>query len=100
MQTAAVSLFSLPEFFPTEGHRMGAVLDATGSNSRRDELVALRVRIATAIDDEKTPARDLAALTRRQIDISKEIETLDRIEQAEKIDARVPGRRSFDIGAI
>lgn len=64
---------------------MGAVSAAAESGDRREELVAMRVRIAGAIDDEKTPARDLAALTRRQIDIAKEIEAIDK-QAAEEVD--------------
>lgn len=52
------------------------VLEAAESGDYLAELVALRRRIATAVSDPNTPARDLAALTRRQLEISKEIRAL------------------------
>lgn len=53
-----------------------SVLEAAESGDYLAELVALRRRIATAVSDPNTPARDLAALTRRQLEISKEIRAL------------------------
>ncbi|OBI72047.1 hypothetical protein [Mycobacterium sp. E740] len=40
-------------------------------------LVALRNRIAKAIDDPKTPAPALAALIRQQMDIAVRIQSID-----------------------
>ena len=53
-----------------------SVSDAAESGSRLAELRAMRRVIARRIDDEATQARDLAALSKRQMDISKEIEEL------------------------
>lgn len=53
------------------------VKDAADSGHRRDLLVALRSRIAKDIDSTTTPARDLAALSRRLLEIAKEIEAID-----------------------
>jgi hypothetical protein len=50
---------------------------AADSGERRDLLVALRARIAADIDSPNTPPRDLAALSRRLLEIVKEIEALD-----------------------
>ena len=50
---------------------------AASSGSRRDLLVALRARIAADIDSPNTPPRDLAALSRRLLEIAKDIEALD-----------------------
>jgi hypothetical protein len=50
---------------------------AADSGERRALLVALRARIATDIDSSNTPPRDLAALSRRLLEIAKEIEALD-----------------------
>lgn len=50
---------------------------AADSGSRRDLLVALRSRIASTVEDPNTPARDLAALSRRLLEIAKEIEAID-----------------------
>lgn len=63
--------------------RVLSVVEAAESGSRREELVAMRRRIARALDDPNTSARDLAALSRRQIEISKEIEAIDLREAEE-----------------
>lgn len=52
------------------------ILDAAESGSRIEELRAMRRRIARAMDDPNTPARDLAALSRRQLEIGREIEAI------------------------
>ena len=54
-----------------------SVKAAADSGMRRELLVALRARIATDIDNPNTPARDLASLSRRLLEIVKEIEALD-----------------------
>lgn len=53
------------------------ILAAADTGTRRDLLVATRKRLASACDDPNTPARDLAALTRRLLEVSKEIEAID-----------------------
>lgn len=45
--------------------------------SRRELMVAMRDRIATAVTKADCPPRDLASLTKRLADITKEIESLD-----------------------
>jgi uncharacterized protein with PhoU and TrkA domain len=52
------------------------VTQAASDGNRLEELQAMRLRVARAIDDPNTPARDLAALTRRQIEMGKEIEVI------------------------
>lgn len=52
------------------------ILEAAEQGSRVEELRAMRRRIARAMDDPNTPARDLAALSRRQLEIGKEIEAI------------------------
>ena len=56
--------------------RVLSILDAAEAGSRIEELRAMRRRIARAMDDVTTPARDLAALSRRQLEIGKEIEAI------------------------
>lgn len=63
------------------------VLAATEANDRESELVAMRRRIARAIDDADTSPRDLAALTRRLTEVSKELELLRQQQQEEAEDA-------------
>jgi hypothetical protein len=61
------------------------VQSAAEGGSRRELLVALRARIATGIDNPNTPARDLAALSLRLLDIARELELLDAAEKADDI---------------
>lgn len=44
----------------------------------------MRRRIARALDDPNTAARDLAALSRRQLEISKEIEAIEIAEDEDQ----------------
>jgi len=66
-----------------------SVSAAADSGSRRDLLVAMRARVALAVEDSGTPARDLAALTRRLMEIAKDIEQLDLKELGEGADVAV-----------
>lgn len=59
-----------------EKARPTSILEAAEQGSRIEELRAMRRRIARAMDDPNTPARDLAALSRRQLEIGKEIEAI------------------------
>jgi hypothetical protein len=54
-----------------------SVLDATEHGSRRDVMVMLRRRLAASIDDPSAPARDMAALTRRILEVDKTIREID-----------------------
>lgn len=52
------------------------ILEAAELGDRLEELRSMRRRIAKALDDPNTPARDLAALSRRQIEIGRDVDTL------------------------
>lgn len=52
------------------------ILEAAQEGSRLAELKAMRLRLARALDDPNTSARDLGALSRRQLEIGKEIEAI------------------------
>lgn len=56
------------------------VTQAASKGSQRDLLVAMRDRVAKDVESPNTPARDLAALTRRLMEITKEIEAIDARE--------------------
>lgn len=62
-----------------------SVLEAAESGSYLDELLALRRRCAVAVTDPTTPARDLAALMRRQIEISKEIRAITSADGGDEV---------------
>lgn len=59
-----------------EPKRPATILEAAEAGSRIEELRAMRRRIAKALDDPNTAARDLAALSRRQIEIGRDIEAI------------------------
>ncbi|WP_407559583.1 hypothetical protein [Mycobacterium paraintracellulare] len=50
---------------------------AAASGDLRQMLVALRNRIAKAIDEPRTPAPALAALIRQQMEITAKIQAID-----------------------
>lgn len=60
----------------TEPEAAKTVLEAATGGQRLELLTALQNRIATAIDNPKTPARDLAALTNRSLEIAEQIEQI------------------------
>lgn len=74
------------------------VTKAASDGTRRELLVAMRARVATAVEDPNTPARDLAALTRRLMEIAKDIEAIDARDE-ESGSAPVEDE-SFDASAI
>lgn len=63
-----------PDEKPTP--KITSILEAAESGSRLEELRMMRRRIARAMDDPNTPARDLAALSRRQLEIGREVEAI------------------------
>ena len=62
----------------------GTVSAAAASGSRRDVLVALRDLTARSLD-EGVPPRDLASLTRRLLEITKEIEAIDAASSGDSV---------------
>ncbi|ADG96555.1 conserved hypothetical protein [Segniliparus rotundus DSM 44985] len=77
---------------------LGPVARAVETGSEIDRLNALQARLAGAIDDEGTPPRDLAALTRRLQDVSERLDSL-MSEKAEQVAAIVEDER-WDGSAI
>ena len=76
------------------------ILEAVDAGDRLAELVAMHRRIAKAVQSEDTAARDLAALSRRQIEISKEIESLRRLADEEAAENAVSADEEFDAAAL
>ena len=58
---------------------------AAATGDQRKLLVAMRTRIAEAVGDPNTPARDLAALSRRLLEIAKDLKALDAAEEDDDI---------------
>ena len=76
------------------------VLEAASVGTRRDLLVAMRARVAAAVADLNTPARDLAALTRRLMEIAKDIEAIDAAVEQEGRDGQATPDEQWDESAI
>lgn len=60
-----------------------SVTEAAAKGSARELLVATRDRIAVAVENPNTPARDLAALTKRLMETVRELEAIDARESEE-----------------
>ena len=59
----------------------GTIFEAAQSGNHEAMLVATRDRIAVTLDNPETPARDLASLSKRLMEISREIEKLQAVEE-------------------
>lgn len=75
------------------------VTEAAEANDTRAMLVASRRRIAVAVEDPNTPARDLAALTKRLMETAREIDAIDARELEAEAHADVEDGK-FDAAAI
>lgn len=56
------------------------ITQAADGGSLKDQLIALRERVAKTVDDPNCPPRDLAALSRRLIEIGREIAAIEAQE--------------------
>lgn len=65
---------------PPEPKRRMTITEAAAKGTVRDQLVALRERLATTVQDPNCPPRDLASLSRRLMEITREIEAIDARE--------------------
>lgn len=69
-----------------------SITEAASSGTVRQQLCALRDRVAKTVEDPNCPARELAALSRRLMEITKEIEAIDvrALEESDGAGARTP----------
>jgi hypothetical protein len=74
------------------------VTEAASKGTPRQLLVAMRDRVALDVENPNTPSRDLAALTRRLMEISKEIAHIDA--QGDEQDGAEVSDGAFDASAI
>jgi hypothetical protein len=81
-------------------NRAKSVSRAASGGDRRELLVAMRARIAKAVEDPTTPARDLAALSRRLLEIAREIEALDVAADQEAAENAEVDDEAFDAEAL
>lgn len=76
------------------------VVEAAQGGSTRELLVATRDRIATAVENPNTAARDLAALTKRLMETVREIEAIDAREAQEAGENVEVSDGEFDASAV
>ena len=76
------------------------VAEAAAAGDIRAMLVAMRAEVALRVGDKATPARDLAALTKRLLEISREIEAQDAREAEEAHERAATPDEPFDAAAI
>lgn len=60
------------------------IAEAAANGSERDLLVAMRDAIAADLD-EGVPSRDLASLTKRLMEITREIKAIDAAESGDDV---------------
>lgn len=89
-----------PDDKPPSRKTIKSVLEAAEGGSRIDELVQMRRVIARALDNENTAARDLASLSKRQIEISREIDALERQAKEEAEESAVTADEAWSAEAI
>ena len=78
-----------------------SVTQAAAGGDTRELLVAMRSRIAVAVEDPTTPARDLASLTKRLSDIAVAIAAMDATaEQEASDDAAEVEDGDFDAASV
>lgn len=76
------------------------ITEAAERGTTRELLVAMQTRIAEAVEDKKTPARDLAALTKRLMEVTRDIEAIDARDKQEGERAGPVSDEAFDAQAI
>lgn len=76
------------------------VSDAAERGTTRELLVTMRNRIAKAVEDPNTPARDLAALTKRLVEVVRDIEAIDAREDQDAQERDAAQDAAFDASAI
>lgn len=89
-----------PDEKPPTSRQVKTVTQAADTGTMRDLLVAMRTRTAKAVEDPNTPARDLAALTRRLLEIAREIESIDAAVREESDENGTAPDEAFDASAV
>lgn len=76
-----------PDDAPPEPERREpkSIAEAAAAGDYRTTLVKLRDRLARQLDDPNTPPRDMAALSRRFLEVVREVEALDKADGNDEI---------------
>jgi len=78
-----------------------SISEAAEAGDRLAELQAMRRRLAKALDDPMCPPRDMAALSRRQLEIGREIDAMTAAAEREAdVDHRATEAEAWDEAAI
>ncbi len=85
---------------PGETPKIKSVTEAAAGGTTRELLVAMRARIAEAVEDRNTPARELAALTKRLVEVVRDIEAIDARDEQEAGRSEPVSDEAFDASAI
>jgi len=80
--------------------KVKTVTEAADEGTTRELLVAMRARVAKAVEDPNTPARDLAALTKRLVEVVRDIEAIDAANQQGTGEGDDVDDAEFDASAI
>lgn len=75
------------------------IVEAAEGTSR-ELLVAMRTRIARTLDDPNCPPRDQASLSRRLLEIRKEIEAIDAAAEQEEAESAQVDDEALDATAL
>ena len=85
---------------PPTPKQVKSVTQAADRGTLRELLVAMRARTAKAVEDPNTPPRDLAALTRRLLEIAREIDAIDAAAEQEAAESGEVSDEAFDAEAL
>lgn len=66
------------------------ITEAAATGTVREQLVAIRDRVAITVEDPNCPPRDLAALSRRLMELTKEIEGIDARDEEDDENQATP----------
>ena len=89
-----------PGEVPQAPSKPKTVTQAAAEGTTRELLVAMRARIATAVEDPNTPARDLAALTKRLVEVVRDIEAIDAKSDEDERESAHVADGTFDASAV
>lgn len=76
------------------------LMQAVANHDRMAELEAMHIRLAEVVQDKTTPARDLAALSRRQMEISRELEVMRRERSEQEAEGVIASDEAWSTEAI
>ena len=76
------------------------IVAAASEGGARDLMVAMRNRIAATLDEPNCPARDQASLSRRLLEIRKEIEAIDAAAEQEAAESAEHPDEAFNAEAL